>query len=396
MRCRRRWVPRGVAVAGWHRAQRQRRGRRTRASTQLSVVTSCKPRATPLWASTGVADVGMATGLSRRLRALVRAVGTAAADGEKRPQDVITAPPAEDLSGVEDDGSGLPVIPWGEIMQHRFLADIWVVIDGYVYDMTEFISSDTHPGGEEIPLQYAGKDATDFWLDTHGHLLDEIMKDLENDNGQGGAGENTFLEMLPKRIGRTTGRPPIEAQVYSTKRQHNWGGNVSWAAHGAVMAEPETLEELCEVVAAASHVRVLGQGHSFVPICHVSTEEGTMISLSKMCAVLDLDAENMTVTVEGGINYSQLTGYLSSDARPFALANVQSHPSFTVAGTLATASHGSSAIDPVCVRARVCVAVWPLPVVSSYETDQPSWRAGDRASVARRAGVSRPLLPDGV
>ena len=91
----------------------------------------------------------------RRLRGLVRALGTAVADScsEEKPQDVITAPPAEDVGGVEDDGSGLPVIPWGEIMQHRFLADIWVVVDGYVYDMTEFISSDTHPGGEEIPLQ---------------------------------------------------------------------------------------------------------------------------------------------------------------------------------------------------------------------------------------------------
>ena len=68
-------------------------------------------------------------------------------------------------------------------------------------------------------------------MDTHGHLLDEIMEDLDNDNGHGGEGENTFLEVLPKRIGRTTGRPPIEAQVYSTKREHNWGGNVGWAAH---------------------------------------------------------------------------------------------------------------------------------------------------------------------
>jgi hypothetical protein len=88
-----------------------------------------------------------------RLRGLVHALGAAVGNREKQPQDVITAPPAEDVSDVEDDGSGLPVIPWGEIMQHRFLADIWVVVDGYVYDMTEFISSDTHPGGEEIPLQ---------------------------------------------------------------------------------------------------------------------------------------------------------------------------------------------------------------------------------------------------
>ena len=54
----------------------------------------------------------------------------------------------------EDDGSGLPVIPWAEIMLHRYLADIWVVVDGKVYDMTEFIASGEHPGGDEIPLEY--------------------------------------------------------------------------------------------------------------------------------------------------------------------------------------------------------------------------------------------------
>ena len=57
----------------------------------------------------------------------------------------------------EEDDSWLPTIPWAEIMQHRFLDDIWVVVDGKVYDMTEFIAQEVHPGGEEIPLQYAGK-----------------------------------------------------------------------------------------------------------------------------------------------------------------------------------------------------------------------------------------------
>lgn len=179
-------------------------------------------------------------------------------------------------------------------------------------------------------------------METHGHLLDDIMEDLDNDNGEGGEGENTFLEMLPKRIGRVSGRTPIEAKVYSSWREQNWSGNVLWGAHGPAMAEPESLEELCEVVRTASNIRVVGRGHSFVPICEVTDDAGTMISLSKMCAVLDLDEENLTVTVEGGISYSQLCGYLSSDSRPFALANVQSHPSFTVAGTLSTDSHGSS------------------------------------------------------
>jgi xylitol oxidase len=171
------------------------------------------------------------------------------------------------------------------------------------------------------------------------------------------------------------------------------------------MAEPETLEELCEVVAAASRVRVLGQGHSFVPICHVSDEDGTMISLSKMCAVLDLDEENMTVTVEGGINYSQLTGYLSSDERPFALANVQSHPSFTVAGTLATASHGSSAIDPETGRAwlggqaslaRSCLMVLADGSTRRFNKGDPEWGAivVNLGCMGVMAEITLDLVPD--
>ena len=34
------------------------------------------------------------------------------------------------------------------------------------YDITEFIKEDSgHPGGADIPMEYAGKDATEFWTD---------------------------------------------------------------------------------------------------------------------------------------------------------------------------------------------------------------------------------------
>ena len=58
----------------------------------------------------------------------------------------------------------LPRLAWAEIMTHDSRADIWVVIDGAVYDMTEFIgAASLHPGGDAIPLEYAGKDASAFW-----------------------------------------------------------------------------------------------------------------------------------------------------------------------------------------------------------------------------------------
>jgi FAD/FMN-containing dehydrogenase len=270
-----------------------------------------------------------------------------------------------------------------------------------VYDMTEFIASGEHPGGEEIPLKYGGRDATEYWHELHGHIESEIAADIES-----GEGDNTFLEVLPRCIGRTSGHTPVEARVYSSWRERNWAGNVWWpaAAAGQQLVEPASLEELCEVVKNADAVRVLGRGHSFVPLCPVE-EGGVMISLNQMSAVLELDETNMTVTVEGGITYSQLVGYLSSEERPYSLANVQSHPGFTVAGTLATASHGSSALDPASGRAwlggqaslaRSCLMVLADGTTRRFSPGDAAWHAAivNLGCLGVMAEVTLDLVPD--
>ena len=50
------------------------------------------------------------------------------------------------LSALEAAGADtdLPRIGWAEIASHASAEDLWVVVDGVVYDMTEFIRSD-HP-----------------------------------------------------------------------------------------------------------------------------------------------------------------------------------------------------------------------------------------------------------
>eukprot|EP01051_Picozoa_sp_SAG22_P005422 SAG22_NODE_321_length_12398_cov_3.218392_1_plen_164_part_10 len=95
-----------------------------------------------------------------------------------------------------------------------------VSINNVVYDMTDFVKPDNsvdnntnmtvmkHPGGQDIPLQFAGKDATSYWNDIHGHVRLDIFEDLSM-----GEGLNTGLDWLPVVKGRTVGPPPEAAQL---------------------------------------------------------------------------------------------------------------------------------------------------------------------------------------
>ncbi|KAI8344929.1 FMN-dependent dehydrogenase-domain-containing protein [Blakeslea trispora] len=52
-----------------------------------------------------------------------------------------------------------------EVAKHNKKDDIWVIIHGKVYDLTNFLPE--HPGGQKIILKYAGKDATSAFEPIH-------------------------------------------------------------------------------------------------------------------------------------------------------------------------------------------------------------------------------------
>merc|ERR1719329_65738 len=56
-------------------------------------------------------------------------------------------------------GGGDGVITMEEVAKHNTKASCWVVLDGKVLDVTNFLSE--HPGGELAILTFAGKDATE-------------------------------------------------------------------------------------------------------------------------------------------------------------------------------------------------------------------------------------------
>ncbi|KAI8817949.1 cytochrome b5-like heme/steroid binding domain-containing protein [Fimicolochytrium jonesii] len=50
-------------------------------------------------------------------------------------------------------------VEWSELAAHNTRDDLWIVVDGKVYDCTKFL--DEHPGGEEVIVEVAGQDASE-------------------------------------------------------------------------------------------------------------------------------------------------------------------------------------------------------------------------------------------
>lgn len=114
----------------------------------------------------------------------------------------------------------------------------------------------------------------------------------------------------------------------------NWAGNVIFTA-----PDPRTAGAVAEVqsiVAAARQVRVLGSGHSFNDL---ADSAAVQLSLQGMNRVLSIDPDRRRVTVQGGIRYGELAPLLHAEG--WALKNLASLPHISVAGAVATATHGS-------------------------------------------------------
>ncbi|WP_067968120.1 D-arabinono-1,4-lactone oxidase [Nocardiopsis trehalosi] len=118
-------------------------------------------------------------------------------------------------------------------------------------------------------------------------------------------------------------------------RRTNWAGNqVFRAAH---VHHPTTVAELRGVVAAAPRVRAVGTGHSFSGV--VDVPGGALVSVAALPAAIEVDAAARTVSVGAGVRYAELGRALHE--RGWALPNLGSLPHISVAGSVATGTHGS-------------------------------------------------------
>ena len=132
---------------------------------------------------------------------------------------------------------------------------------------------------------------------------------------------------------------------YENWFKQNWNGNVVFGNARTYL--PRTLEEIQSIVTNDKNptpIRVIGRGHSFSDLAKCSN--GTLISLRHMNQILDFQPPIVTppkkrgsLTIEGGTTYTEIAQFL--EGKRGALRNLPSCPQFTVAGAIATATHGS-------------------------------------------------------
>ncbi|MFJ2904033.1 FAD-binding protein [Streptomyces sp. NPDC087212] len=116
----------------------------------------------------------------------------------------------------------------------------------------------------------------------------------------------------------------------------NWAGNITYAAKE--VHRPRSLEALRALVAGSARVRVLGSGHSFNRIAEPGPE-GVLLSLAALAPVIDVNGAARTVRVSAGVRYAELARVVH--AADLALPNLASLPHISVAGSVATGTHGS-------------------------------------------------------
>lgn len=123
----------------------------------------------------------------------------------------------------------------------------------------------------------------------------------------------------------------------------NWSGTYNYRA--ATIHQPRTVAELQSLVARGGSLHALGTRHSFNDIA----DAAELISLATLEGEIEIDEDAGTVSLPGGTRYGELA--LILERAGWALANLASLPHISVAGSVATATHGSGNTNPTLASA---------------------------------------------
>ena len=121
--------------------------------------------------------------------------------------------------------------------------------------------------------------------------------------------------------------------LVTTEALRNWAGNHTYPA--TVVHRPTTVAQVQELVAASPRLRAVGSRHCFNDI----VDSAALVNLEALPPLLQIDAEGRTVRVGAAVRYGVLAEELHR--RGWALHNMASLPHISVAGAVATATHGS-------------------------------------------------------
>jgi xylitol oxidase len=113
----------------------------------------------------------------------------------------------------------------------------------------------------------------------------------------------------------------------------NWAGNYVYRAKRLHRAS--SMDQLRQIVATSPSLRVIGSRHSFTDIGD-ATE---LVTLEDLPTHVEVDHEAQTVDFSAWLTYGELAKALA--AQKLALHNLASLPHISVAGAIATATHGS-------------------------------------------------------
>jgi xylitol oxidase len=119
-----------------------------------------------------------------------------------------------------------------------------------------------------------------------------------------------------------------------TAQHTNWAGNITFSTGS--LDTPRSVEQLQSLVAETPRLRALGTAHSFNRIADTT---GRLVSVAALPQRFEVDSDRSTATVSGGMRYGEVATLLHEAG--YAIPNLGSLPHISVAGAVATGTHGS-------------------------------------------------------
>jgi FAD-linked oxidoreductase len=167
----------------------------------------------------------------------------------------------------------------------------------------------------------------------------------------------------------------------------NWSGSVRAKPNDIVRPADEAALQV--TVSAARKVRVVGAGHSFMPLCET---DGVLLKLDDMAGEVTVSPDRKTVWAPAGRSLKRLTAELWNQG--LSLANQGDVNPQALAGAIGTGTHGTGAeLGSLATIARAFrLVLADGTVVECSPTERPDLFEASRLSLGLFGVASRILI----